>query len=310
MANVAKHVRVHGGDDGVVLARARLGREEDRIPLGNGNKQLVGVVRHDPDAIGFHHRDSVLIKLQIHASHGAHVDDVDEILLARRDGELHILTFIHECRIGNRFDAACHVGVVGREVVVDQLRRFLVVEIRQRECELGVGLIRRTGVLDDQWSSEAIDVLPPYMCVIPVSTRLEEAELVHEALSGGDGTLGYSDRAVLECGVLLEHAVEMDRCVLVAEAVDDVDLDGVSQRSGNWGIRPLSVDADKSSGESIRSGIDPGDVPVVRDDLPHRDGRSACSGWYHGARRRSGSGRCCRCGGDGRGRGRGGDAGG
>lgn len=83
------------------------------------------------------------------------------------------------------------------------------------------------------------------MCMVPVSARLEEPELVHKALSRWNRALRDSDRTVLKSRVLLKHAMEVDRRVLIREAVDDIDLDDVSNGSRDGRVRPLSVDADK-----------------------------------------------------------------
>lgn len=76
-----------------------------------------------------------------------------EVCLARRDGELHILGVVHQKRVRYRLGSASGITIVRREVVVDQSGRLLVVIIRQRHGELGVGLVGRTRVLDDERSA-------------------------------------------------------------------------------------------------------------------------------------------------------------
>ena len=83
-------------------------------------------------------------------------------------------------------------------------------------------------------------------------------------LAWRNGTLANHSSTVLKRGVALVQTVEMQSCSFIAEVVDEIDLDGVTNISSDGWQWPLAIDADEGTGVTIRSSINPSQVPVVR----------------------------------------------
>jgi hypothetical protein len=93
-------------------------------------------------------------------------------------------------------------------------------------------------------------------------------------LSWRNWTLANHSSAILECGVSLVQPVEMQSCSFIAEVVHDVDLDGVTNICSDGWTGPLAIDANEGTSESVRGGVDPSHIPVVRPRNPFRVGGS------------------------------------
>lgn len=129
--------------------------------------------------------------------------------------------------------------------------------------------------MDNQGSTETIDILALVMAVDPVGTVLLNGDGVGEVATWGDGALGDHGRAI-HLGVAgLEETVRVQTGRLV-ELVDDVDDQGVVQGDIDGGDRELAVDTDNTTPirhEAIGVGVDVGQVPVVGDNGSLGDSR-------------------------------------
>ena len=103
--------------------------------------------------------------------------------------------------------------------------------------------------------------------------------MVQLTLAWRYGTLANHSSTVLKGGVALVQTVEMQSCSFVAEVVDEINLDGVTNVSSDGWAWPLAIDADQGAGVTIRGSIDPSQVPVVcpRNRFWVRSGRCFCA---------------------------------
>lgn len=80
-------------------------------------------------------------------------------------------------------------------------------------------------------------------------------ERVPVRLSGPDGALGNATGTVVYLGTDLEHAVEMQGCGLVWKVVVDGNLYGIAYIALNDRDRPLSIDSNHLTCETIGSSL-------------------------------------------------------
>jgi hypothetical protein len=96
-------------------------------------------------------------------------------------------------------------------------------------------------------------------------------EVIGEASSNWNRTLGYTGRSIHPIGARLEEAMEMDRCCLIAEFVIDVNDHSLADGNFNSGTRPFAIDANSWSAHTIWTCLNPCDVPVVSGLPPCED---------------------------------------
>lgn len=127
-----------------------------------------------------------------------------------------------------------------------------MVKVSERESILCINTsVWCVDIVDDKRTTKAIDVLAPYVCMIPVSSWLVDYKLVDKLCSRLDRTLSNHSRTIRICSTRLEDTMEMDGCALVAKIVGHRDLDGVSHVCFDGRARELSVNADHRTREPI-----------------------------------------------------------
>lgn len=178
--------------------------------------------------INLDNSDVVLIELKVLRCKGSHVDDSEEIFLAWSDTELDILRLIDQDRVWHWFCSIVVVRVVLRLVIVDQTRSLGVIQISESHDIFRIDTIWSVYIIDDERTSESIDVLSTNVCMVPVCSGLRDFELIDEACSGLDWTLSNHCWSIGECSILLEDTVEMDGRTLVDEVIRHSKLDGVA----------------------------------------------------------------------------------
>lgn len=91
-------------------------------------------------------------------------------------------------------------------------------------------------------------------------------EVVCERSSWLNGTLAHAGNTIHFCRPILVNTVEMQTRGLVAELVEYIDHNAVSDSCSDVWYRPLAIDSDERSVEkAIRVGGNPSDVKVIRD---------------------------------------------
>lgn len=98
----------------------------------------------------------------------------------------------------------------------------------------------------------------------PATTHLE---LIDDGVARRHRALVGKTRAVHVVGIYLVDAVEVEARRLIAKHVVHPDPDRVPLGGADFGTWPFVVYADDGAEEPVRGGIDPGDIPVVLDQL-------------------------------------------
>lgn len=107
----------------------------------------------------------------------ADIDHAEEIGLPRLDGDCEVLRLVEEGGLGHRL---CTGRVAFRIEGREHDGHFLVIPVRDCEDDLFVILAqeRRFRVVDYQWSSQPVWVLPSCVRVVPVGARLVDLQEV------------------------------------------------------------------------------------------------------------------------------------
>lgn len=192
------------------------------------DEQLADSVWLSVHTINLDNGDVVLVELKVLRCKGPHVDDSEEVLLAWSDTELDILGLIDQDGIWHWFCSIVVVRVVLRLVVVDQTRSLGMIQISQGHDVFCINTIRGVHVIDNERSSESINVLSTNVCMVPVCSRLCDFELIDKASSRLNWTLSHHGWSVRERGISLEDTVEMDGRTLVGKVIGHSKLDGVT----------------------------------------------------------------------------------
>lgn len=121
-----KHIRQKLAHNCKIFSRRWHSCNQNRVPLRNSHKDLAYFIRLGVDTIRFDNGHVMLIELKELSGECSHVDDVEQVGLARCHGELNVLTFVNQGGVWYRLGAA---GVVCREEVVDEVRCFDVVYV-------------------------------------------------------------------------------------------------------------------------------------------------------------------------------------
>lgn len=127
--------------------------------------------------------------------------------------------------------------------------------------------VRRVHVGDDEWSTEAIDVLSSNMCMVPVGSSLIDFELVHKRASWLDRALSDHCWTVGIVCPTLTDAVEMDSRTLIAEVVRHSELDSITKIDIKRWAGPRPIDSNVRSSESIWGRRHPINTPGIASRL-------------------------------------------
>lgn len=154
--------------------------DNDTISLRRSDEQLADSVWLGVHTINLDNRHVMLVELKILRCKGSHVDNSEKVLLAWSDRKLDVLCFVYEDGIWHRLCAVVVVCVLLRLVIVDETRSLDVVQVTEGQDIFLIDAVRRIDVVDDERPSEAINILPTDMGMIPVRPRLCNFELVYE----------------------------------------------------------------------------------------------------------------------------------
>lgn len=141
--------------------------------------------------------------------------------------------------------------------------------VQVRECQ-GIFLINtvwRVHIIDQERSSESVNVLSTNMSVIPVSTRLRNFEFVNECRTRFNRTLSHHSWSIGIRGISLLDSMEMYGSCFIAKVVRDGKDDGITHIDRNCWARPLSIDSHERSSISIRGRRYPPNAPSVTSSL-------------------------------------------
>ena len=122
-----EHVYHHCRNDSIVLASSWKRCDKHTVSLSYTHEKLFGLVRLNINPVHFNYGHIVLIELQPLRCHGSHIDNAEEVGLARRDWDRDILGFVEQNRFRNWLRATISILVVWWLIVVDETGCLIVV---------------------------------------------------------------------------------------------------------------------------------------------------------------------------------------
>lgn len=252
-----------------VVSDALVGVEDDRVTLTSKNLYLVATDGVSVDAISFDDREIMAVNREVVGTTSGLVDDTETVTSVLYDVDnsegnrrtaIEPSDAVDSTGISDRDDVA---GCEGRKRVdgigvppVGQLNdRVDVVNVIQMP-------LRILRVVDDQRSTEPIDVLDAQLTVVPESSCLVGVELnvlsegatrSDRALSDERLTLKIIGRGLNEDTVQIQRG--NDTHGGICKAVVDGELEPVTLVHQNRWRRELSIGHDSTSGETIGSQV-------------------------------------------------------
>ena len=95
-----------------------------------------------------------------------------------------------------------------------------------------------------------------------VSSLTHIYKFLQLTLAWRNGTLANHSSTVLKGDTALVQTVEVQGCSLVAEIVNNVDLNSVANVGIDGWAGPLAIDADEGTSVSVRGSVNPSYIPV------------------------------------------------
>src|SRR5437763_1469069 len=103
---IIKHPLIHTRHNCKVLLSIIFRIHDNTVSLGSCNKQLLNFIRLRVHPINFNDGHLMLIKLDVLCCECSHVDNAEEIGTVGFDGEMYVLCFVDEGRVGDGFGSA------------------------------------------------------------------------------------------------------------------------------------------------------------------------------------------------------------
>ena len=164
------------------------------------------------------------------------IDESEVISLVRLNVELNVLAVIHKGRVRHRLGSRWVLCWI--HVVCHKPRRFVVIPIRQSHNKFGIILKGSLRVVNNEGTTQPINILNWRMAVVPVSTGLGDVEGICERLTGSNFALHSSGRSIHSICSCLVEAMPVDTRVLVWDLVVHIHGEDVSNIDINSRIRP------------------------------------------------------------------------